>query len=224
MLPVRCAAASRKLLQQRRAPRRRGLHHGCDVGTVLLKGPPGYVPGKIEGAGRNARVTGGGWVSESSRSLSLVHAHPWFGSDSNTEADNLVDCADLFAGRRLAIFGIPAPFTGTCTEVHVPGYQALQDEFVGKVDELICFSVCDPYAMDAWRSSMGVDPTKITFLADTAGKATTAWGLEWDLAEVSLGIRSKRFSMLVEDGEVKAFNLVEDAAADAAVLLAQCSQ
>jgi peroxiredoxin len=218
---LRCAAASRVL--QRQAPGRRGLHHGCDVGTWLLKGPPGYVPGKIEGAGRTAKVKGGGWVSETSRSLSLVRAHPWFATDSNAEADSLIDCADLFAGRRVAIFGVPAPFTGTCTEEHVPGYQALQDEFVGKVDELICFSVCDPYAMDAWRSSMGADPVKITFLADTTGKATAAWGLEWDLAEVSLGKRSKRFSMLVEDGEVKAFNLVEDAAADAAKLLAQCS-
>ena len=167
---LRCAAASRVL--QLGGPRR-GLHHGCDVGTWLLKGPPGYVPGKIEGKGRTAKVKGGGWVSETARTLSLVHAHPWFPEAPNTEEDNMIDCAELFAGRRVAIFGVPAPFTGTCTEEHVPGFQKLQDEFAGKVDELICFSVCDPYAMDAWRSSMGVDSDKITFLADTTGKATS---------------------------------------------------
>eukprot|EP01045_Picozoa_sp_COSAG04_P008738 COSAG04_NODE_491_length_13463_cov_5.877432_9_plen_71_part_00 len=70
---------------------------------------------------------------------------------------------------------------------------------------------------------MGVDPSKITFLTDPEGKATAAWGLEKELRSVSLGVRSTRFSMLVEDGEVVAFNLVEDAAADAQVLLGQCS-
>ena len=210
-----------------------------EVGTHLLKGPPGFVPPDT-------------WVQETERQLTLVHAHPWYPDRPNTEADNSIDAAALFRGRRVALFGIPAPFTGTCTGVHVPAYQALQDDFVGKVDELVCFSVSDPYAMDAcgpprstqphpatrstqtvhpetqacwWagRTSMGVDPSKITFLTDPEGKATAAWGLEKELRSVSLGVRSTRFSMLVEDGEVLAFNLVEDAAADAQVLLGQCS-
>ena len=117
---LRCGAA--RVL---RCPQlqRRGLK--TEVGVHLFKGPPGFVPGKVGEPGK--------WVPETVKDLSLVHAHRWFPEALNTEADNLIDCADLFAGRRVAIFGVPAPFTGTCTEEHVPGYQALQDDFVGKV-------------------------------------------------------------------------------------------
>ena len=69
------------------------------------------------------------------------------------------------------------------------------------------------------------DPEKITFLADPTALVTKTWGLEWELGAVSLGLRSKRFSLLAVDGKVQAFNLVEDDAdKDAAVLLAQCQQ
>lgn len=84
------------------------------VGTHLLKGPPAFVPEK------NA------WVQESARNFTLVRAHPWYADQSNDEVDNAVDGSVLLAGRRVAIFGVPAPFTGTCTSQHVPGYQALQ--------------------------------------------------------------------------------------------------
>lgn len=91
------------------------------------------------------------------------------------------------------------------------------------MDELVCFSVCDPYAMYAWGKSMGVEPDRISFLADTTGATTRQWGLSWDLRDVSLAERSVRFSMLVDDGVVVAFNDVDDAAADAATLLGQCA-
>ena len=84
------------------------------VGTHLLKGPPAFVPEK------NA------WVQESARGFTLVRAHPWYADQSNDEVDNAVDGSALLAGRRVAIFGVPAPFTGTRTSQHVPGYQALQ--------------------------------------------------------------------------------------------------
>jgi hypothetical protein len=94
-------------------PRRRSFQTA--VGTHLLKGPPAFVPEN------NA------WVQESVRGFTLVHAHPWYtDQQSNDEVDNSVDGSALLAGRRVAIFGVPAPFTGTCTTSHVPGYQALQ--------------------------------------------------------------------------------------------------
>jgi peroxiredoxin len=220
--PLAHAQQQRRQLQQQRRSIQHHSHHRrrqqqrqqqqqTAVGTHLMKGPPGFVP--------EDNV----WVQETVRKLTLVHAHPWFTEQSNDEADNAVDVGEFLAGRRVAIFGVPAPFTGTCTTYHVPGYQALQEEFADVVDELVCFSVCDPFGMDGWRSSLQVDRAKITFLADTQGKTTKAWGLGWDLSAVSLGERSVRFSMLVDDGEVVAFNKVEDAAGDAAMLLEQCT-
>ena len=79
-----------------------------------------------------------------------------------------------------------------------------------------------PYAMNGWREAMGVDAKDITFLVDDLGEVSASWNLAKDYSGASLGVRSERFSMLVEDGEIKAFQLVDDASADAAWLLAQC--
>ena len=80
--------------------------------------------------------------------------------------------------------------------------------------------------MDAWRQALHADdaPARITYLADPTAAVSQAWGLDWDLAQFSAGQRSKRFSLLAVDGEVKAFNLMEtpeNATSDAATLLAQ---
>ena len=161
--------------------------------------------------------------------LSLQRARPWLngdgpaGSDSSNQAsDHAVPLADIFAGKRVAVFGVPAPFTGTCTEQHVPGYAALAGDFEAKGVDVVCFSVACPYAMRGWQQAMGVDETAMTFLADDLGAVTAAWGVAKDYSGTSLGPRSERFSMLVDDGKVKAFTVVDDAAADAAWLLSKC--
>ncbi|EGB06940.1 hypothetical protein AURANDRAFT_28494 [Aureococcus anophagefferens] len=161
--------------------------------------------------------------------LSLQRARPWLngdgpaGSDSSNQAsDHAVALGDLFAGKRVAVFGVPAPFTGTCTEQHVPGYAALAGDFEAKGVDVVCFSVACPYAMRGWQQAMGVDETAMTFLADDLGAVTAAWGVAKDYSGTSLGPRSERFSMLVDDGTVKAFTIVDDAAADAAWLLSKC--
>ena len=152
----------------------------------------------------------------------FVRAHPWYrDGTSNDTVDNTVDSSTLFAGRRVAMFAVPAPWTGTCTEEHVPGFMRLASEFADCVDELVCLSVSDPYSMHAWKESLGVGD-EITFLSDPSSAAVEQWGLQWDLSAVSLGSRSKRFSLFADDGAVKAFNYVEDATADAALLLSQC--
>ena len=143
-------------------------------------------------------------------------------SDSNLADDNAVTMPELFQGKKVAIFGVPAPFTGTCTTAHYPPYQKLQDKFVAKgVDKLVCYSVADPYAHYNWGKTMGNDFDKISFLADVDGAWARSNELEQDYTVASLGHRSARFSMIVDNGIVTAFNLVEDADGDAELLLEQ---
>lgn len=129
----------------------------------------------------------------------------------------------LFQSKTVAVFGVPAPFTGVCTKAHVPGYTVLAKEFKAKgCDEVVCYTVSDPYAHYNWAKSMGVlEAGEIRFLADVDGSWAKEYGLDRDYSAVSLGVRSERFSMIVKDGVVTSFNVVEDAKKDAEVLLSQ---
>jgi len=154
----------------------------------------------------------------------LQKARPWHmnNKDSNLADDNAVTMTDLFKGKKVAFFGIPAPFTGTCTTAHYPPYQKLQDEFKSRgVDEIVCYSVADPYSHFNWGKALGNDFKKISFLADVNCEWAKSYDLDRDYTASSLGHRSARFSMIVEDGIVKSFNIVEDANADAQTLLEQ---
>lgn len=143
-------------------------------------------------------------------------------TDSNLAKDNAISMSDLFKGKTVAIFGVPAPFTGTCTTAHYPPYKKLQDDFLAKgVDEIVCYSVTDPYSHYNWGKVMGNDFDKISFLGDVDGDWARSHKLDRDYSIASLGHRSARFSMIVEDGLVKTFNMVEDADADAQTLLEQ---
>merc|ERR1719162_602202 len=157
--------------------------------------------------------------------LAWQSARPWHMDDSsgsNMAKDNANTMKDIFKGKKVAVFGIPAPFTGTCTNAHVPGYKDAADDFKGKgVDEIICYSVACPYAHHVWAENMNVDQNKISFLADVDGSWAKAYDLDVDYSAASLGVRSKRFSMFIDDGIVKSFQIVEDAAGDAKVLLEQ---
>lgn len=161
-------------------------------------------------------------------SLPLVRAHPWFLDRSNDELDNAVSPRELFGSRTVAMFGVPVIWGPGCTKLHAPGYINLHQELRAVVDEVVCFSVADPYGMDAWRSALGVaEGSGPSFLADPTGALATAWGLGWDLSTFSAGIRCKRFSLLAVDGMVQAFNLHEtpkNAASDAATLLEQAQE
>jgi peroxiredoxin len=158
-----------------------------------------------------------------SSEVTLQKARPWYNSDtegSNMAVDNAVSMQELFANKKVALFGVPAPFTGVCTLSHYPPYKALAQDFKqAGVDELVCYSVTDPYAQDGWATSMSNNPEEITFLADDDGSFAKAFGVDTNYDAASLGDRSIRFSMLVEDGIVKAFNEVEDASLDAEALL-----
>jgi peroxiredoxin len=135
-----------------------------------------------------------------------------------------VQVDDLVRGKRVVIFGLPGAFTPTCSAKHVPGYVSLADRLKAKkIDEIVCVSVNDAFVMGAWGKDQGAEG-KVRMLGDGSGTFTKALGLELDLTEKGLGIRSQRYSMLVDDGVVKSLNLEAPGkfeVSDAETMLAQ---
>jgi 2-Cys peroxiredoxin 5 len=123
---------------------------------------------------------------------------------------NKVNIAELCAGKKVVIFGVPGAFTPGCSKTHLPGYVAKAEEMKGKgVDEIVCVSVNDPFVMEAWGINQNADG-KVRMLADTTGALTKALELDLDLSAVLGSVRSKRFSMLVEDGKISKLNIEPD--------------
>lgn len=123
---------------------------------------------------------------------------------SGPEAVNLADKLD---GRKVVIFGLPGAYTGTCSTAHVPSFIRTKDGFDTKgVDEIICVSVNDPFVMDAWGKDTGAAEAGLTFLGDPMAEFTKAIGMEFSAPPVGLIDRSKRYSMLVENGVVTVLN------------------
>ncbi|MBX3227321.1 MAG: peroxiredoxin [Labilithrix sp.] len=118
-----------------------------------------------------------------------------------------VSVADATKGKRIVIFALPGAFTPTCSAQHVPGYLKHHDAIKAKkVDEIWCVSVNDGFVMAAWgQAEKGIG--KIRFLGDGDGDFTKKVGLELDLVGKGLGLRSQRYSMLVDDGVVKQLNV-----------------
>jgi len=120
-----------------------------------------------------------------------------------------ISTEQLFAGKRVVLFAVPGAFTPTCSLNHLPGYLENRDAILAKgVDDIAVISVNDWHVMGAWAQSSG-GMGKIHFLADWDGSFAKALGLEVDLSAGGLGIRSKRYSMLVDDGVVKQINIEE---------------
>ena len=114
---------------------------------------------------------------------------------------------ELFSEKRVVVFAVPGAFTPTCSQAHLPGYVALADKIKEKgIDTIICLSVNDAFVMDAWGKANNAD--EIVMLADGNGFFTKQIGLDMGTGNFG-GLRSLRYSMLVEDGEVKKLN-VED--------------
>jgi glutaredoxin/glutathione-dependent peroxiredoxin len=120
-----------------------------------------------------------------------------------------VSTDQLFKGKRVVLFAVPGAFTPTCSLNHLPGYLENRDSILAKgVDDIAVLSVNDWHVMGAWAEQSG-GMGKIRFLADWDAGFTKALGLDADLSAGGLGVRSKRYSMLVEDGVVKSLNVEE---------------
>jgi len=122
---------------------------------------------------------------------------------------------DLFKGRKVVLVAVPGAFTPTCHRNHLPGYVQHAQEIRAKgVDAILVTAVNDVFVMDAWAKAAGADG--IEFLSDGNGDFAKAIKLTMDGTGFGLGIRSQRYSMVVDDGVVKALN-VEDTPSKAQV-------
>lgn len=114
---------------------------------------------------------------------------------------------EIFEDKRVVMFALPGAFTPTCSQSHLPGYVALADKIKEKgVDLIICLSVNDAFVMHAWGEANNAG--EIMMLADGNGYFTRQIGLDMNTGDFG-GIRSLRYSMLLEDGIIKQLN-VED--------------
>jgi len=113
-----------------------------------------------------------------------------------------VTTQEFFAGKKIVLFGLPGAFTPTCHKNHLPGFLAEEAAFKAKgVAEVAMTSVNDHHVLAAWSKATGADG-HIAFLADGAADFARAAGLDFDASAGGLGVRSKRYAMLVDDGVV----------------------
>ena len=120
---------------------------------------------------------------------------------------NTFNVEDITKGKKVVIFGLPGAFTPTCSAKHVPSYLADYDKLKAKgVDEILCMSVNDPFVMGAWARDQK-SGGKVRMMGDGSADYTKKLGLEFDLTGRGMGMRCQRFSMLVDDGVVKALNV-----------------
>ena len=114
---------------------------------------------------------------------------------------------ELFKGKKVAFFAVPGAFTPTCSQRHLPGYVDKAAALKAKgVDTIACVSVNDAFVMGAWGKDQKTEG-KVTMLADGSGDFTRAVELELDATKNGLGKRSQRYSMLVDNGVVKALHV-----------------
>ena len=120
-----------------------------------------------------------------------------------------VTTAEFFGNRKIVLFGLPGAFTPTCHKNHLPGFIAQEAAFKAKgVDEIAMTAVNDHFVLDAWQKATGA-VSHVAFLADGSADFAKAIDLVLDASAGGLGIRSRRYSMLVENGVVKRLNLEE---------------
>lgn len=107
---------------------------------------------------------------------------------------------DLFAGKKVVLVSVPGAFTPTCSMNHLPGFVDHADEILATgVDTIACMAVNDVFVMDAWGESQGVGDD-VLMLADGNATYARALGLEQDSTAFNMGIRSRRFAIVVDDG------------------------
>lgn len=119
---------------------------------------------------------------------------------------------ELFKGKKVVVFSLPGAFTPTCSTSHLPRYEELYDEFTALgVDRIVCLSVNDAFVMYQWGKQQGAD--KVYLLPDGNGEFTRKMGMLVDKSNLGFGMRSWRYSMLVNDGKIEKM-FIEDGYSD----------
>jgi peroxiredoxin len=114
---------------------------------------------------------------------------------------------EIFNGKKVVLFAVPGAFTPTCSAKHLPGFVEKAAQIKAKgVDTIACLAVNDAFVMGAWGKAQNTDG-KVLMLADGAAAFTKQLGLDLDLTGPGMGIRSKRYAMVVDNGVVKALNV-----------------
>ncbi|XP_009774055.1 peroxiredoxin-2E-2, chloroplastic-like [Nicotiana sylvestris] len=133
--------------------------------------------------------------------------------DSSDELKTL-SISDLTKGKKVVLFAVPGAFTPTCSQKHLPGFVEKSKELKSKgVDTIACISVNDAFVMKSWKENLKIND-EVLLLSDGNLEFTKAIGCELDLSDkpIGLGVRSRRYAMLVDDGVVKVLNLEEGGA------------
>lgn len=121
-----------------------------------------------------------------------------------------IDIAEHIKGKKVILFAVPGAFTPTCAQKHLPSYIGNYEEFRKKgIDEIICLAVNDPFVMSQWGKVSGAEG-KVTMLPDGNAEFTKAVGMELDASGAGLGVRSKRYSMIVDNGTVTDLQVEEN--------------
>ena len=114
---------------------------------------------------------------------------------------------DIFSGKKVVLFAVPGAFTPTCSAKHLPGFVEKAAEIKGRgVDTIACLAVNDAFVMGAWGKAQNTGD-KVLMLADGAAAFTKQIGLDLDLTGPGMGVRSKRYAMVVDNGTVKALQV-----------------
>ncbi len=122
----------------------------------------------------------------------------------NKQGQDNVASSDYFAGKKVVLFALPGAFTPTCSEAHLPGFVVKHDDIIAKgVDTVACLSVNDSFVMKSWQDAQNAE--HLDMIADGGAALTKAMDLVLDTGDFG-GIRSQRYSMIVDDGVVTHFN------------------
>jgi peroxiredoxin len=120
---------------------------------------------------------------------------------------NNVPANQYFANKKAVLFALPGAFTPTCSETHLPGFVVQYDDIIAKgVDAIACLSVNDSFVMKAWQDAQNAE--NLAMIADGGGALTEAMGLILDTGDFG-GTRSRRYSMIIDDGKITQLNLEE---------------
>jgi peroxiredoxin len=118
------------------------------------------------------------------------------------EGPETIDVTEFFSGKTVLMFAVPGAFTPTCSASHLPGFVVHSDDLKEKgIDDIICLSVNDVFVMHAWGQANNAE--NLIMASDGLAELTCSMGMELDISAAKMGIRSRRYSMLVSNGIVQ---------------------